>query len=126
MSESLLVSFANTLNNDADLLRSREDAAAWLHTAGLLPAESGLTNSEHAALLRLRDSLKDVQAAHSRGRPDPEAAARLTKALADGRLVLTVEPEGTVRLSTAARASYPSVVVGIAIAISDAAAAGAW
>jgi putative stress-induced transcription regulator len=126
MSESLLVSFANTLTNDADLLRSREDAAAWLHAAGLLPAESGLTNSEHAALLRLRDSLKDVQAAHNRGRPDPEAAARLTKALADGRLVLTVEPDGTVRLATAARASYPSVVVGIAIAISDAAAAGAW
>jgi Putative stress-induced transcription regulator len=126
MADSLLVSFANTLNTDADLLRTREDAAAWLHTAGLLPAEAGLTNSEHAALLRLRDSLRDVRAAHNRGRPDAEAAARLTKALADGRLVLTVEPAGTVRLATAARASYPSIVVGIAIAIADAAAAGAW
>jgi hypothetical protein len=126
MADSLLVSFANTLNADADLLRTREDAAAWLHTAGLLPADAGLTNSEHAALLRLRDSLRDVRAAHSRGRPDPEAAARLTKALADGRLVLTVEPTGKVRLATAARASYPSIVVGIAIAISDAAAAGTW
>jgi hypothetical protein len=126
MADSLLVSFANTLNTDADLLRTREDAAAWLHTAGLLPAEAGLTTSEHAALLRLRDSLRDVRAAQNRGRPDAEAAARLTKALADGRLVLTVEPAGTVRLATAARASYPSIVVGIAIAISDAVAAGAW
>src|SRR5580692_6131729 len=94
----LIQSFASTLSADphTDPLRSRESAAGWLRTAGLLPAEAGLTGSEHAALIRLRTSIRDVLAAHADGREDPEAAARLTKALADGRLVLVVDPPGTV------------------------------
>jgi len=53
---------------------SREEAAAWLRTATLLPAEAGLSNSEHAALLRLRDSIRDVLAAYTDGRQDEAAA----------------------------------------------------
>jgi predicted RNA-binding Zn ribbon-like protein len=109
-----------------DLLRTREQAAAWLHTAALLPAEAGLTNSEHAALLRLRESIRDVLAAHTDGRQDADAAARLTKALADGRLVLTVDPASTVQLASAARASYPNIVAVVAIAIAESAASGTW
>ena len=120
----LVRSFANTLSTDA--LRTREEAAAWLHAADLLPAEAGLTNSEHAALLRLRDSVRDVLAAHADGREDPEATARLTRALAEGRLVVIVDPASTVRLASAARSSFPSVVAGIAVAIADVAAAGTW
>lgn len=120
----LVRSFANTLSTDA--LRTREEAAAWLHAADLLPAEAGLTNSEHAALLRLRDSVRDVLAAHAEGREDPEATARLTRALAEGRLVVIVDPASTVRLASAARSSFPSVVAGIAVAIADVAAAGTW
>jgi hypothetical protein len=121
-------SFAGTLSADPDTdpLRSREAAAAWLRTAGLLPVEAGLTTSEHAALLRLRTSIRDVLAAHARGRQDPEAAARLTKALADGRLVLVVGPASTVRLASAARASYPNLVAVIAIAVAESAASGTW
>src|SRR5205085_1037245 len=102
----LVQSFANTHGADPDMdpLRTREEAAAWLRTAELLPAEAGLTNSEHSALLRLRESVSEVLAAHTEGREDAEAAARLTKALMDGRLVLTVDPASTVRLSSAARA----------------------
>jgi hypothetical protein len=124
----LIRSFASTVSADpdADLLHNRDDAAAWLHTAGILPAENGLSNSEHAALLRLRTSIIDVLAAHSRGRDDGDADARLTRALADGRLVLTAGPAGTVRLASAARSSYPSVVAMFAIAIAEAAAAGTW
>ena len=124
----LIQSFAGTLSadQDTDPLRSREAAAAWLRTAGLLPAEAGLTTSEHAALLRLRTSIRDVLAAHAGGREDAEAAARLTKALADGRLVLTVHPASTVRLASAARASYPNLVAAIAIAIAESAASGKW
>lgn len=109
-----------------DLLRTREEAAAWLRTAGLLPAEAALSNSEHAALLRLREAVRDVLAAHADGREDPEAAARLTKALAEGRLVVTVDPASTVRLASAARASYPSVAAAVAVAIAESAAAGTW
>ena len=101
----LVLSFANTLSADPDVdhLRTREEAAAWLHTAALLPAEAGVTNSEHAALLRLRQSISDVLAAHTAGREDAEAAARLTKALADGRLVLTVDAASKVQLASAAQ-----------------------
>jgi predicted RNA-binding Zn ribbon-like protein len=124
----LIHSLANTrgTGSDADPLRTREDAAAWLRSAALLPAEAGLTNSEHAALVRLRESVREVLAAHTDGRDDAEAAARLTRALSDGRLVVTVDPAGTVRLASAARASYPSVVAAIAVAIADSAAAGTW
>ena len=124
----LVRSFANTLSAepDADLLSTREEAAAWLRGAALLPAEAGLSNSEHAALLRLRESVRDVLAAHADGREDAEAAARLTRALAEGRLVVTVDAASTVRLASAARASYPSVVAAIAAAIAESAAAGSW
>ncbi len=124
----LVQSFANTLSAapGMDLLRSREEAAAWLHTAGLLPAEAGLTSSEHAALLRLRESVREVLATHTDGREDAAAAARLTRALADGRLVLAVDPASTVRLASAARASYPNLVAAVAIAIAASAASGTW
>ena len=124
----LVRAFASTLSAEpgADLLGTREEAAAWLHAAALLPAEAGLSNSEHAALLRLRESVRGVLAAHAGRREDAEAAARLTKALAEGRLVVTVDATSTVRLASAARASYASVVAAIAVAIADAAAAGTW
>ena len=124
----LVQAFGNTLSAepDADLLATREEAAAWLRAAALLPAESGLTGSEHAALLRLRQALLDTLAAHTDGREDPEATARLTRALAEGRLVVTVDAASLVTLASAARSSYPSVVAGIAVAIAEAAAAGTW
>jgi hypothetical protein len=122
----LVRSFAGTLTGaeDTDVLGTREDAAAWLRAAELLPEGAGLTNSEHAALLRLRESIRDVLATRAAGREDADAAARLTRALADGRLVLTVGPAGTVQLASAARASYPNLVAAIAIAIAEAAGSG--
>ena len=124
----MIQAFANTLGASpgADQLGTQEEAAAWLRTAGLLPAEAGLSNSEHAALLRLRESMRDVLAAHTAGREDAAAAARLTRALADGRLVLTVDPASAVQLASAARSSYPNLVAAIAVAIAGSAASGAW
>jgi len=121
-------SLANTLRDGrgGDPLGAREDAAAWLFAAGLLPAGSALSNSDHAALLRLRESLGDFLAARTGGRQDDDAAARLTKALADGRVVVTVESPGTIGLASAARASYSSLVAAVAVAIAESAAAGTW
>ena len=98
----MIQGFANTLGASpgTDQLGTREEAAAWLRTAGLLPAEAGLSNSEHGALLRLRESIRDVLAAHTAGREDAAAAARLTRALADGRLVVTVDPASAVELAS--------------------------
>ncbi len=123
--QHLISSLARTLlpDQDTDLLRGREEATAWLRQAALLPDEAGLSNSEHAALLRLRDSVRDVLAAHAAGRDDGDADARLTRALADGRLVLTVGPAGVPKLASAARASYPNLVAAVAIAIAE---SGAW
>jgi predicted RNA-binding Zn ribbon-like protein len=124
----VILSFANTLSPDSgtDLLSTREEAAGWLRTEALLPAEVGLTNSEHAALIRLRASIRDVLTAHTGRREDRDSAARLTKAIADGRLVLTVDTTSTVQLASAARASYPNLVAAIAIAIAESAADGTW
>jgi predicted RNA-binding Zn ribbon-like protein len=124
----LIQVFANTLGGSpaTDQLGTREEAAAWLRTAELLAADAGLSNSEYAALLRLRESIRDVLAAHTRGREDGDAAARLTKALADGRLVLTVDAASAVQLASAARSSYPNLVADIAVAIAGSAASGAW
>src|SRR5215470_15606038 len=43
----MIQAFANTLGTSpgTDQLGTREEAAAWLRTAGLLPAEAGLSNS---------------------------------------------------------------------------------
>jgi hypothetical protein len=107
-------------------LESREQAVPWLREQGLLAADAGLMNSEYNALARLRQALRDLLDAQADGREDADAAARLTKGLADGRLVVTVSQAATVELTTAARASYPTIVAGLAVAIARAAAANRW
>jgi hypothetical protein len=122
VSDDLITSLAS----GGDTLLGREDADVWLRARQLMPADATLSNSEHAALLRLRDALLDVLAAMKDGRDDPDASARLTRALAEGRLVVIVDSSGSVALNTAARAVYPSVVAAIAVAIARASAAGDW
>jgi hypothetical protein len=126
----LLQSFAGTTTSGpgpSDVLATRETAIPWLRDAGLMSADAVLTGSEHGALLRLRDALRDSLAAHGSGLCDPEIAARLTKGLMDGRLVVTIKPaDGSVKLTTAARSVYPSIVAAIAVAIAEVDAAGSW
>jgi hypothetical protein len=117
----LLDSLTATVAADGtDLLGTREEAVPWLRRAGLLPDDAAISNSEHGALLRLRDALRDVLAARASGAADPDATARLTRALADGRLVVTVSPAGAAALASSARASYSNVVAAIAIAVAQA------
>lgn len=119
--QSLLDSLAGTATADGtDLLGTREEAVPWLRAAGLLPGDAVISGSEHGALLRLRDALRDVLAARASGAADPDAAARLTRALADGRLVVTVSPAGAAVLASSARASYSNVVAAIAISVAEA------
>jgi hypothetical protein len=112
---------------DPDVLATRERAIPWLRAQALMPADGVLTGSEHGALLRLRDALRDALAAHAGEHGSyPEIAARLTRALADGRLVVTITDAGPIKLATAARSVYPSIVAAVAVAIAEADAAGAW
>jgi hypothetical protein len=127
----VLESFAATVtagpdSDNDDVLATRERAIPWLRAQQLMPADAVLTGSEHGALLRLRDAFRDALAAHASGSISPEIAARLTRALADGRLVVTITDAGSVKLVTAARSVYPSIVAAIAVAIAEADAAGAW
>ena len=62
-----------------------------------------------------------IEVAGSRGSVS-QVVARET---ARGRVVV-VDTASTVRLASAARASYPGLVATFAIAIADAAAAGTW
>ena len=123
---NLIQSLADTARPAEDLLGDRDDAAAWLRTVRLLPPDAGLSSSEHNALLRLRDALRDVMTARANARTDANARAdanaaiRLTRALADGRLVVTVDPAGTSGLASSARASYSNLVALIAIAVAEA------
>ena len=118
----LLDSLTATVAADGtDLLGTREEAVPWLRATGLLPDDAVISGSEHGALLRLRDALRDVLAARDSGAADPDATARLTRALADGRLVVTVSLAGTAELASSARASYSNAVAAIAIAV-----AAAW
>jgi hypothetical protein len=118
---ALIQSFADTGE-----LETREQAVSWLRERELLAADAGLMNSEYNALVRLQRALNDVLKAHAEGREDADAATRLTKGLADGRLVATVDATATVELTTAARASYPTIVAALAVAIARAAAANRW
>ena len=119
--EDLLRSLAGTATADGgDLLATRESAVPWLRTAGLLPGDAALSGSEHGALLRLRDSLRDVLAARAASGTDEDAAAQLTRGLADGRLVVTVSADGAAGLASSARASYSNLVAAVAIAVAQA------
>jgi hypothetical protein len=120
-SGALLRSLAETVTVDGtDQLATREKAVPWLRAAGLLPEDATLSGSEHGALLRLRDALRDTMAARASFLPEADAAARLTRALADGRLVVTVQPDGKAALASSARAPYSSAVAVIAIAVATA------
>jgi len=125
---NLVQALANTpgADPDKDPLRTREDAAVWLRAAALLPAQARLGSSDHTALLRLRESLRSVLATHTDGHQDAAAAAGLTRALADGRIVVTVDPGNGIGLASAARASYSGLVADLAVAIAESAAAGTW
>jgi len=119
--QGLLGALAATVTADGtDLIGTREEAVPWLRAAGLLPGDAIISGSEHGALLRLRDALRDVTAARTSGAADPDATARLTRALADGRLVVTVSPAGAAALASSARASYSNAVAAIAIAVAEA------
>ena len=117
----MLASLAGTVAADGtDLLGTREEAVPWLRAAGLLPADAVISNSEHGALLRLRDALREVLDARASGMAAPDAGARLTRALADGRLVVTISPAGKAVLVSSARASYSNAVAAIAVAVAEA------
>jgi predicted RNA-binding Zn ribbon-like protein len=124
----LVQALVNTLNaeTDRDLLGTAAEAAQWLTVARLMPADSRLAGAEHRALTELREAIRQVLGGHTDRRHDPEAAGRLTLALAPCRLTLAVDPTGGARLVSADHDPFSRVIGGVAMAIAEAAATGTW
>ena len=108
----LIQALVNTLNAETgrDLLGTAPEAARWLTAAGLLPAGSVVTGVQRAALAELREATRQVLSGHIERREDPEAASRLTMALAPSRLTLAVDPAGGVRLVSADHDPFSRVI----------------
>ena len=124
----LVQALVNTLNAETgrDLLGTAAEAARWLNQARLMPGGSALASAQHAALLELREATRQVLSGHIGRRDDPEAASRLTMALAPCRLTVTLDPAGGVRLASADHDPFRQVVGEVAVAIATAATAGTW
>jgi predicted RNA-binding Zn ribbon-like protein len=124
----LIQALVNTLNAETgrDLLGTAPEAARWLTAAGLLPAGSVVTGVQRAALAELREATRQVLSGHIERREDPEAASRLTMALAPSRLTLAVNPAGGVRLVSADHDPFSRVIGAVAAAIAEAATTGTW
>jgi hypothetical protein len=126
----LVQAFVNTVSlrtGGRDLLIDRPAAVGWFRGAGVLPPDPVVvTTSEHAGLLRLRDALRAILVARTEGHQDQAASAILTRSFADGRLVLTMDAAAGAHWATAARASYPSMIAAMAIAVAESATAGTW
>ena len=124
----LIQALVNTLNAETgrDLLGTLPEAARWLTAAGLLPAGSVVTGVQRTALAELREAIRQVLGGHIEGREDPEAASRLTMALAPSRLTLAVDLAGGVRLVSADHDPFSRVIGAVAAAIAEAATTGTW
>jgi predicted RNA-binding Zn ribbon-like protein len=124
----LVQALVNTLNAEADrdLLGTATAATRWLTAARLMAAGSRLAAAQHGALLELREAIREVLTGHVEQRDDPEAAARLTMALAPCRLAPVVDPAGGVRLVSADHDPFSRAIGAVAVAIAEAAAAGTW
>src|SRR5437667_6409325 len=124
----LIQALVNTLNAETgrDLLGTAPEAVRWLTAGRLLPAGAALTGAQQVALLELREATRQVLGGHAERREDPEAAGRLTMALAPSRLTLAVDPAGGVRLVSADHDPFSRVIGGVAAAIAAAAMAGTW
>jgi predicted RNA-binding Zn ribbon-like protein len=124
----LIQTLVNTVNAETgrDLLGTAPEAARWLTAAGLLPAGSVVTGVQRAALAELREATRQVLRGHIERREDPEAASRLTMALAPSRLTLAVDPVGGVRLVSADHDPFSRVIGAVAAAIAEAATTGTW
>jgi predicted RNA-binding Zn ribbon-like protein len=124
----LIQALVNTLNAETgrDLLGTAPEAGRWLTAAGLLPGGSVVTGVQRAALAELREATRQVLGSHVERREDPEAAGRLTMALAPSRLTLAVDPAGGVRLVSADHDPFSRVIGAVAAAIAEAATTGTW
>jgi predicted RNA-binding Zn ribbon-like protein len=124
----LVQALVNTLNIEArrDLLSTPAEAAQWLTGAGLVAAGTELTGAQQQALVELREALRAVLAAHTDRLSDPDAASRLSLALAASRLAVIVDPVGGVRLESADHDPVSRAVGAVAVAIAEASAAGTW
>jgi predicted RNA-binding Zn ribbon-like protein len=125
----LVQALVNTLSaeHERDLLGTTADATAWLTAALLLPsAKPPLTEAERSGLVALREAIRAVLLANTARREDPEAASRLTLALASCRLGVQVDSAGGVGLVSADHDRLARITGTLAVAMAEGSTAGTW
>jgi predicted RNA-binding Zn ribbon-like protein len=124
----LVQALVNTLSRHTreDLLATPDAAAQWLAAAGVIPAGSPVTGSEHRVLLELREAIRAVLGTHTHRRSSPAAAAGLTTALRTCRLAVVAGPAGSGHLVSADHDPFTRALGAVAVAIAEAAITGSW
>ncbi len=95
--------FVNTAPVDGrpDVLASPEALVRWLSRRGLLSAGTVLTEQDLSRTVDVRDTVRALLAAKTRGELDAEAAARLERVAGEARCRPTYDDGGPVGLGAA-------------------------
>src|SRR5262245_25162962 len=124
---ALVQMFVNTRDVEAgtDELDTPAHLVAWLAGHALLEGGPRLTDIDLARALALRETLRDLLAAHHDGVIDDEAVARFNALAASAPLVVRLGAEGETALRPAAGGMDGARARLVAV-VYDAMAAGGW
>ena len=120
--------FVNTLDreDEKDKVGTPAMLASWLVDRGLLPAaESGLSESDHARAIELREALRRMALANNGEPPSPGATATVERHAGEARLEARFPAAGGWRLEPRAGGIAGSLGRLIAIMV-EAMADGTW
>lgn len=125
----LVVDFVNTidLETQEEELSFPGELTAWLDERGLFGAAApAIGEVELRQAIELREALRQVLRAHTRGEPEPAAAGAVLERVAqDGQLSVGFRPGGGVSV-VARNPGYPGVLARLLAPVADAAADGSW
>jgi predicted RNA-binding Zn ribbon-like protein len=123
----LVIGFVNTLNVETaeDLIATPAGLTAWLREQGLLAdARPALRGAHVADAIELREALRAVMLAHTRGEADA-AGAPLERVAQRGQLSTRFDPDGSMRIAPRAE-GFAGLLAGVLVPVASAAMDGTW
>ena len=125
----LVLDFVNTLNVEvgSDAIDTPARLGGWLRGRGLLGADEAETigEADRRRAIELRESLRGLLRAHTRGGQDTEAGATLEHAALAGRLSVGFDPDGEASI-VAREPGYAGALARLLVPVARAAADGTW
>ena len=125
----LVLDFVNTvdLETQEEALSFPEELTAWLDERGLLGSPAPrIGEAELREAIELREALRQVMRAHTRGEPEPDAAGAVLERVAEaGQLSVGFAAGGGVAIIPR-HPGYPGVLARLLVPIADATADGTW